>query len=68
MSIRIIAYIECDECHDHFEQILSLKGTSTNELASETHDLVISAEADNWQCRKNATEHICDHCLEPWTR
>jgi hypothetical protein len=66
MTIRVLAYLECDECASHFNRLVSVEGLRHDELSSEIHDLVLAAEAENWNCRKNATEHICLHCLEPW--
>jgi len=30
------------------------------------HELVIAAEEEDWECRRNATEHYCAKCLEPF--
>lgn len=66
MTIRTLAYIECDHCRNHYERVASVKGIHQADILDETHALVVSAEEDDWQCRKNATEHFCPRCLEPW--
>jgi hypothetical protein len=35
-------------------------------LRDEVHEMVLAAEADDWECRRNATEHYCAKCLEPY--
>lgn len=66
MTIRVLAYLECNECGALYHQLASVNGLLHDELASEMHDTVLAAEAEKWQCRRNATEHVCSHCLTPW--
>jgi len=64
MTLRLLACLECDQCHNHFENLVSVKGLDPGELSEEVHRLVLSAEDDEWECRKNATEHLCASCIE----
>jgi hypothetical protein len=64
MTIRLLACIECDECHVHFEKLASIQGLRNEALAEEVHELVLAAEDHEWECRKNATEHVCTGCIE----
>ncbi len=64
MTLRLLACIECDKCHQHFKQIASLRGFHSEALTEEVHDLVLAAESEEWICRKNATEHLCSSCVE----
>jgi hypothetical protein len=66
MTIRVLAFVECDQCGEHYDRFVSIAGLHEEDLSSEKHDLVLAAEANSWQCRKNATEHVCLSCLEPW--
>jgi hypothetical protein len=64
MTLRLLACIECDQCHQHFEKIVSIQGLRSEALSDEVHQLVLAAEEDEWECRKNATEHLCARCIE----
>ncbi len=64
MTIRLLACIECDQCHDHFEQMASIRGLRGAALEERIHELVIAAEDHEWESRKNATEHHCSSCIE----
>ncbi|CAN5126315.1 hypothetical protein BH11CYA1_BH11CYA1_16570 [soil metagenome] len=65
MTIRILMFLECNQCHAPFEQRLVAAQEFPAELREEVHEMVISAEADHWECRKNATEHYCTECIDP---
>lgn len=64
MTLRLLACVECDECHDYFEQLVSIRGLRGDALEERVHELVLAAEDDEWQSRKNATEHLCTRCVE----
>ena len=64
MSLRILIYLECDKCRTTFDQQLVSAQALHSRLTNEVHELVIAAEDENWQCRRNATEHYCTECVE----
>lgn len=64
MTLRVLVCIECDRCHNHFEKMVSNKGIDPGEISEAVHLIVLDAESDEWECRKNATEHLCDRCIE----
>lgn len=64
MTLRLLAYVECDDCHAHFNQLVSARGLHRDSFLEEVHELVLAAEGDEWECRKNATEHVCARCVE----
>ena len=64
MTLRLLACVECDGCHNYFEQMASIRGPRGDALEERIHELVLAAEDDDWQSRKNATEHHCSRCIE----
>jgi len=66
MSLRILIFLECDRCRTAFDRRLLVAKALHNDLADEVHELVIAAEDDEWECRRNATEHYCARCIEPF--
>jgi len=66
MSLRILIFLECDRCRTPFDRRLLASKTLHTDLADEVHELVVAAEDDEWQCRRNATEHYCAKCVEPF--
>lgn len=66
MSVRVLIYIECDKCRAPYERRLVSAKALHNDLADEVHGLVLTVEDDGWACRRNATEHYCRMCMEPF--
>jgi hypothetical protein len=66
MSLRILIYVECNRCRATFEQRLVSAQSLNSDLPDEVHGLVLAAEDDGWSCRRNATEHFCAMCMEPF--
>ena len=64
MTLRIFACLECNHCHNHFEDMVSIKSFKPDELSQEVHRLVLNAEDEAWECRRNATEHLCGICAD----
>jgi len=63
MTIRILMFLECNQCHAPFEQRLVAAQEFPAELRDEVKEIVISAEANHWEVRRNATEHYCTECI-----
>jgi len=66
MTLRILIFVECNRCHSPFEQKFVAAKILHDDLRDEVHELVIAAEEEDWECRRNATEHYCAKCLEPF--
>jgi hypothetical protein len=66
MTLRILFLLECNRCHCLFEQRLVAATNFHDDLRNEIHELVLAAEADQWECKRNATEHYCSKCMEPF--
>jgi len=66
MSLRILIFVECDRCHTLFDRRFLEAKALHSDLAGEVHELVIAAEDEEWGCRRNATQHHCARCLEPF--
>lgn len=64
--LRVMIYLECNHCHEPYEEKLVAARDLQDDLEQCIHELVLRAEEDQWECRKNATEHYCSACLEPW--
>jgi hypothetical protein len=65
MSLRIVILLECDRCHATFSEKLVAAKILHDDLRDEVHEMVLAAEGNYWECRKNATEHYCAKCMEP---
>ncbi|NJL71497.1 MAG: hypothetical protein HC888_07695 [Candidatus Competibacteraceae bacterium] len=59
--LKIIALIACDNCNGVLPKIAAAAKIDS-ELNEELHELMLSAEADGWQLRRNSTEHYCVTC------
>ena len=65
MSLRILIYVECDRCRTPYDRRLLAAKALHSDLAGDVHELVVAAEDDEWESRRNATEHYCARCVEP---
>jgi hypothetical protein len=66
MTLRVLMFLECNRCHAPFVQRFVAAKIFHGDLRDEVHEMVVAAEADDWECRRNATEHYCVKCLEPY--
>ena len=66
MTLRVLMFLECNRCHAPFEQRFVAAKILHDDLRDEVHGMIVAAEADDWECRQNATEHYCVECLEPY--
>ena len=66
MTLRVLMFLECNRCHAAFEQRLVAANIFHDDLRDEVHEMVLAAETSDWECRRNATEHYCAKCLEPF--
>jgi hypothetical protein len=66
MTLRVLMFLECNRCHAAFEQKFVASKIFHDDLRDEVHEMVLAAEANDWECRRNATEHYCAKCLEPF--
>ncbi len=66
MSLRILIMLECNRCHHLFDRRLLDSRTLHGDLSDEVHELVVAAEEDQWESKRNATEHYCARCVEPF--
>ena len=66
MTLRVLMFLECNRCHAAFEQKFVASKIFHDDLRDEVHEMVLAAETNNWECRRNATEHYCAKCLEPF--
>ncbi len=66
MSLRILILLECNRCRTLFDRRLLEAKSLHSDLPAEVHELVIAAEDDDWEPKRNATEHYCARCVEPF--